>query len=278
VVSASLRFGTSGAPLSSARPGSVHGIRRVRELGLDHMEMAWGNGIRMSDQSAGRIAATAREHDVTLTAHAPYYVNLCGVPEVVERSLVRLTETARLGALCGAHSICFHPGFYGPLTGAQANARVRGNLRKLMRSVKKIRASVDVRTELTGKPTQVGSLEETLAWCRTLPEVRPCIDFSHRYAREQGRHNTYEEFGATLAAIEQELGRDALERLHIHIAGIRYGPRGERSHEPLRETAFRWKPLLRALKDMRVSGWVVCESPAMEDDALLLQKTYRRMK
>ena len=44
------------------------------------------------------------------------------------------------------------------------------------------------------------------------------------------------------------------------------------------ETAFRWKELLRALKDLNVSGWVVSESPAMEDDALLLQKTYRRLK
>jgi hypothetical protein len=27
-----------------------------------------------------------------------------------------------------------------------------------------------------------------------------------------------------------------------------------------------------------VAGWVVCESPAMEDDAVLLQRTYRRLR
>ena len=108
--------------------------------------------------------------------------------------------------------------------------------------------------------------------------MQPCVDFSHRYARAIGKHNTYEEFAATLAAIEDALGRGALERLHVHISGIQFGPKGERRHEPLRETAFRWKELLRALKDMKVSGWVVCESPEMEDDALLLQKTYRRLK
>ena len=145
-------------------------------------------------------------------------------------------------------------------------------------ALRRLRATSDVRTELTGKPTQVGSLEEILAWCREVEGVHACVDFSHQYAREQGKHNRYENFAGTLTAIEQALGRAALERLHVHISGIQYGPKGERRHEPLRETAFRWKELLRALKDLRVSGWVVSESPAMEDDALLLQQTYRRLK
>ncbi len=274
----SLRFGTSGIPRTSAKPGTVHGIRRARELGLDHLEMAWVNGVRMSDESADLIARTARECDLTLTAHAPYYVNLCGAPEIVERSLARLVEAGRLGTRCGAQSFCFHAGFYGTLGADEANRRVLAGLDSLRKSLKTVRASIDVRTELTGKPTQVGSLEEVLAWSRAVDGVSPCVDFSHRYAREQGRHNTYDEFAATLAAIEASLGRAALERLHVHISGIQFGPKGERRHEPLRETAFRWKELLRALKDLRVSGWVVCESPAMEDDALLLQKTYRRLK
>ena len=64
----------------------------------------------------------------------------------------------------------------------------------------------------------------------------------------------------------------------MHVSGIEYGPRGERRHQPLAETRFRWRELLRALKDLRVSGWVVSESPAMEDDALKLQRAYRRMR
>ncbi len=256
----------------------MHGIRRVRELGLDHLEMAWVHTIRMSDEAADRIAASARECDVTLTAHAPYYVNLCGEDVIVGRSLARLEETGRLASRCGAGSFCFHAGFYGALSPARANARVRGGLKRLVTTLKRARSTADVRTELTGKPSQLGSLDEVLGWCRAVPGVWPCVDFSHRYAREQGKHNTYEEFAATLAAIGSVLGRGALERLHVHVSGIQYGPRGERRHEPLARTAFRWRQLLRALKDLRVSGWVVCESPAMEDDALLLQKAYRRLK
>ncbi len=277
-MSAPLRFGTSGIPLSSARPGTVHGIRRARELGLDHLEMAWVNGVKMSDETAGAIAAAAREHDLTLTAHAPYFVNLCGEPDVVERSCARLEQAGRLGVLCGAQSFCFHAGFYGKLDRAEASQRVQGQLARITGALRGRGHAIDVRTELTGKASQVGSLEELLDWSAAVPGVLPCVDFSHHYARDVGQHNRYADFAATLSAIEQRLGRSALDRLHVHISGIQYGPKGERKHEPLRETKFRWKELLRALKDLRVGGWVVCESPCMEDDALLLQKTYKRLK
>lgn len=277
-MSAELRFGTSGIPLSTPRPGTVHGIRRARELGLDHLEMAWVNGVRMSDASADAIAAAAREHDVTLTAHAPYYVNLCGADDVAARSRARLEEAGRLGVRCGARSFCFHAGFYGALGAAEANRRVRAALGRVTAALRRRRLDIDVRAELTGKPSQVGSLEEVLDWSEAVPGVLPCVDFSHRYAREAGRHNRYEDFAATLEAIRDRLGRAALDRLHVHVSGIQYGPKGERRHEPLRETRFRWKELLRALKDAKVGGWVVCESPCMEDDALLLQRTYRRLR
>ncbi len=273
-----LRFGTSGIPRSTPRPGTEHGIRRARELGLDHLEMAWVNGARMSDEKAATIAEAARAHDLSLTAHGPYFINLCGAPDIVERSRARLVETARLATLCGAESFCFHAGFYGTLGAEEADRRVRQELASVMGETERNGSRVDVRPELTGKASQVGSLEEVLGWSASLPGIAPCVDFSHRYARALGEYNRYEDFAATIESIGSTLGRSALDRLHIHISGIQFGPKGERRHEPLRETAFRWKDLLRALKDLKVSGWVVSESPAMEEDALLLQRTYRRMK
>jgi len=273
-----LRFGTSGIPLSTPRPGTEAGIRRARELGLDCLEMAWVNGVRMGETTAERIAGAARAHDIALTAHGPYYVNLCGSDEIVHRSRDRLLHTARMAQRCGAESFCFHAGFYQALDAKEADRRVREGLSGVADALHREGVRVDVRPELTGKPTQVGSLDEILGWSETVPGVRPCVDFAHQYARSGGAFNSYREFGETLERIGGRLGRPALDRLHIHMGGIEYGPRGERRHVPLRASRFRYRELLRALKDCRVSGWVVCESPAMEEDALLLQRTYRRMR
>ena len=110
-----------------------------------------------------------------------------------------------------------------------------------------------------------GSIKERLEdfIVEEVPLYTPC---------DQGEHTYFEIEKTDLSTPE------ALERLHVHIAGIEFGPRGERRHLPLRESRFRYRELLRALKDCQVSGWVVCESPAMEDDALLLQRCYRRLR
>jgi deoxyribonuclease IV len=272
-----LRFGTSGIPLSSERPDSVHGIARARELGLDCMEMAWVNGVRMRPESADRIAAAAREHGLALTAHAPYYVNLCGEDAVRERSIARLEHTGLLAARCGAESFCFHAGFYGKRTEAEAQEMVLAGLREVTARLKGHGVNVDVRPELTGRVSQLGSLEHLIDWAERVPGIGPCIDFSHHYARLQGVPNDYAAFRSMLELVRRRLGVASLKRLHVHIAGIEFGPRGERRHLPLRKSRFRYRELLRALKDEEVSGWVVCESPEMEKDALRLQRAYRRL-
>jgi deoxyribonuclease-4 len=273
-----LRFGTSGIPLSTTRAGTEHGIARARALGLDCLEMAWGNGIRMGPATAARIARAAREHDLQLTAHAPYYVNLCGAADVRERSLERLVHSGELAARCGAQSFCFHAGFYQGRDPARARREVVEALHQVTARLRRRGVSVDVRPELTGRRSQVGSLEEILDFSDAVEGVRPCIDFSHHYARHGGAFNDYAAFTAILEAVRARLGNGALERLHVHISGIECGPRGERRHVPLRASKFRYRELLRALRDQVVSGWVVCESPEMEQDALRLQRAYRRLK
>jgi len=268
------RFGTSGIPRSSARPATEDGIRRAAELGLTCLEMAWGNGVRMKPETADRIARVAAETGLELTAHAPYYVNLCGSRETTARSVQRLIDTGVLAARCGARSFCFHPGFLGGQDFHHARVRVWRALTEVTRALRERGVTIDVRPELTGKPSQIGAFDETLMWCEMIPGVRPCIDFSHHYARLQGGPNRFDDFAAMLETIERRLGPEALERLHVHIAGIEFGPRGERRHLPLRESPFRYDELLRALKSRNVRGWVVCESPALEDDAMHLLETW----
>jgi deoxyribonuclease IV len=273
-----LRFGTAGIPLSTPRPGTEHGVRRAHELGLECMELAWGNGVRMSDAAADRIAAARRECGLELTVHAPYYVNLAGSAEIVERSHVRLVTTGRQGARCGAKSFCFHAGFMQGRLPALAAEGVEARLGAVVAELRREGVTIDVRPELTGKPSQLGSFEEILGWSVAVDGIHPCIDFSHQYARHQGRFNRYEEFAAMLDQLKKTLGRAALQRMHVHISGIEFGPKGERRHLPLKESKFRYRELLRALKDANASGWVVAETPAMEEDALRLQRCYRRMR
>jgi len=133
--------------------------------------------------------------------------------------------------------------------------------------------NVVLRPETTGKPTQFGELDELLQLSSELDNVLPCVDFSHIHARYR-RYNSYEEFCEILEKIEKTLGKEALKDMHMHVSGIDYGLKGEKSHLNLNESDFRYKELLKALKDFGVEGILICESPNLEEDALMLKKEY----
>ena len=65
--------------------------------------------------------------------------------------------------------------------------------------------------------------------------------------------------------------------MHMHVAGIAFGKRGELKHLNLEESDLQYVELLKALRDYKVKGLVICESPNPEEDALLLQTTYHTL-
>ncbi|HUT52199.1 MAG TPA: hypothetical protein VM658_02300 [bacterium] len=61
------------------------------------------------------------------------------------------------------------------------------------------------------------------------------------------------------------------------MSGIEWSAKGERRHVMLKESSLRWKALLRALDDCKVSGIMICESPVMEGDARVMKKEYLKL-
>jgi deoxyribonuclease-4 len=137
---------------------------------------------------------------------------------------------------------------------------------------------VNLRPETMGKSAMLGTLEETIAWSREIEGVLPCIDFAHLHARAgDGSFNSYQEFSAALKLVKDGLGKRGLQSLHIHLSGIDYGPKGEKKHLPLKEADLKYKELFRALIAANAGGRILCESPLMEEDALVMQKAYRSL-
>ncbi len=269
-----LLFGPAGTPLSSSSPTTRDGIERVRELGLGCMEVQFVQGVRMGERSAVQVGEMAKSAGVRLSAHGPYFINLnAREPEKIKASRERIMQTARIASLFGADSIVFHAAFYLGDQPSEVYSRVRQHLREVVRQLRDEGNRVWVRPELTGKPTQFGTLEEVINLSSEIEGVAPCIDFAHLYART-GRFNSYEEFAEILERVRGGLGREALGNMHIHVSGIAYGRGGETKHLVLEESDFRYVELLRALRDYGARGLVICESPNLEEDALLLKGTF----
>ena len=118
---------------------------------------------------------------------------------------------------------------------------------------------VTLRPETMGKSAMLGSLEDTLEMSKAIPGVEPCLDFAHLHARPgDGSMNTYDEWSLLLKAYQKALGKKALKRLHIHLSGIEYGPKGEKNHLELAESDLKLDALFQALRDFGCAGRILC--------------------
>jgi deoxyribonuclease-4 len=273
-----LLFGPAGVPKQAARRDSEAGIARVKRVGLDCMELEFVRGVSMGEQRAARVRVAAEKQGISLSVHAPYYINLnSSDSRIVAASQKRVFQAAYIGWLCGAESVAFHSGYYMGEPPMKTFRRVRKHLKEVLRTCKTEGITIQLRPETTGKPSQFGRLDEVLALSAELDGILPCIDFAHLHAYE-GTMNTSEEFVAVLEKIRSELGQQALADMHIHTSGIRFGPKGELEHLDLADSDFNYTALLRALKEFSVGGRLICESPDREADALLMKKKCDRMK
>jgi deoxyribonuclease-4 len=269
-----LLFGTAGVPFSSADDSSLAGIDGVAGLGLDCLEIEFVQGVKMGLDTAAKVRERAARRGVRLSVHAPYHINFNSENQGIRlQSRERLLKTARVGAACGAESVVFHAAFYGKDTAEATYAAVKRELAAVQSILRSERLAITLRVETMGKRCQFGSLDEVLALCRDVDGLQPCLDFSHLYARE-GKVNSYADFERVLSKVARKLGPRSLRNVHIHIAGIHFGDKGEIKHLNLEETEFRYDEWLQALRDLGVEGLVICESPNLEGDAVMLKKLY----
>ena len=270
-----LLFGTAGIPLSTEKPTTERGIERVRELNLDAMELEFVRSINVSKDKAPIVKEVAERNAVVLTCHAPYFINLnAKEKEKVEASKVRIINSARIAHLCGAWSVVFHAAYYMGMEKKTVYSRWKEAIEDIVQILQNDGIEIWIRPELTGKPTQFGDVDELIKLAQEVEMVLPCIDFAHLHARYNGAYNTRQEWVELLEKIEEGLGREALDNMHIHISGINYGEKGERNHLNLEESDLDYVELLRVLKEFNVKGVVISESPNIEGDALLMKETY----
>ena len=269
-----LLFGISGVPMGNGNQKFDYeaGINYLKKIGLDAMELPFVRAVNVTDRNRDRINSAKKKNDFYLSAHGSYFVNLNAEDEEkVDKSLERIIKGANALDSVGGKSLVFHPGYYLKTSKEEALEKITYNLKRLPKG------NVSYRLETTGKPSQFGNLKELVEICKNVDTCALCIDFSHIHARGAGALKTYHDFANILDYIGTNLSEEALYDMHIHLSGINYTAKGERNHMPFSQSDFNYKDCLKALVDFKVKGCIICESPILENDALLLKNYYNSL-
>lgn len=237
---------------------SIEKIKELYELGINHVEVEFVHNIYMKEPEARELGKLAKKLNMTLTIHAPYYINLnSNDEEKVEASKKRILGSCRLGHFMKAKYVTFHAGFYGKDSREQTYNKIKAEIQKMQEEIKKNGWKIKLAPELTGKKSQFGNEDELLE-LKKETGCFLCVDFAHYKARYQNK-KSYKE-------LIQKLKKAKIKQVYSHFSGIEYGEKGEKRHKltDLKET----EEILKEIKKNKLGLIMVNESPDDIKDAL----------
>lgn len=241
---------------------TLEGIKHVKEIGLDAMEVEFTYGVRMSNELAKEAGKLAKELNISLSVHAPYWINLASKDKKkIEESKKRILNSCERAHHLGVKYVVFHQGFYQKRDPKAVYNIIRESLKDLIKRNKY--KEVKITCETTGKTGAFGTLQELLRLKKEIG-IEICVDFAHIYARQHGKIN----YGEILRHFKGK-------HLQAHFSGIEYTEKGEKRHLNMSKPDFTAlaKEILKQKQDITI----ICESPITWKDSLKQKKIFEKL-
>lgn len=277
-----IRFGPAGNSDSFYAQGHKHSFEApawLRGMGLSAYEYSFGRGVRLTPETAALIAAEARAHDIAVSVHAPYFINLSNPdPEKREASFRYILDSARMVDALGGDRAVVHVGAVMKMQRADALKNCRDGLKEAYVRLDDAGLShIHLCPETMGKYSQIGDLQETLDFCLLDERLIPCLDFAHLHALMQGGLRESADFEKILDTVEKTLGPDRARQMHVHFSTIEFTAAGEKQHHTFAEPAFgpRFECLAPLLKARGYAPRIICECKGtMAEDAAQMARIF----
>lgn len=278
-----IKFGVAGNSTSFYNEGYTTTIEAAlwcKNRGIDMFEYSFGKGINLSDKTAFEIGNAFRLQGIEMSVHAPYYINFANTePEMVQKSIMYVVNSVRkMKAINCGDRIVVHPATQGKLDRAEAFNLTLDNLKKLIEALEIYELdSYKICTETMGKLSQIGTLEETIAFAGLAKNIYPCIDFGHLNARTLGQIKTKEDYKDIINYMLDRLPFEKVRDMHIHFSKIMYGQKGEIKHLTFEDNLYGpdFEPLSEVLYENKLEPKIICESDGTQaEDAMLMKNIY----
>lgn len=253
----------------------------VKSIGLDAYEYEAGNGLSASASMLAEIGREAKENNIKMSYHTPYFISLSGVVEEKRlNSINYIRQSLDAAKLLGAGTIVVHTGSAAKITRDEAMRLAGDTLVKTLASVDTY--GIKIGLETMGKVNQLGTLDEVLELCRIDSAFVPVIDFGHLNARDLGGvFVTADDYLRVFDKIDHALGADVACNLHCHFSKIEWTGSGEKKHLTFEDNLYGpdFEPLIDVIIKEKLSPTIICESAGTQsDDALSMKKYYLENK
>lgn len=253
----------------------------LASMGLNGYEIECGRGVRIAQKTYDELPGLAEKHGITISLHTPYYISLSSENEETRiKSVGYILESARAAKKTGAKKIVIHSGSCAKISRELALQYAKDTLYKSIYQMdKEDLGDIILCPETMGKMNQLGTVEEVIELCRLDDRMLPCVDFGHLNARTLGSIKTISDYENILDKIEDGLGFERLNNMHVHFSKIEYTAGGEKRHLTFEDTDFgpNFEPLMELFAKRKLNPSIICESAGTQaEDAAEMKKTYEK--
>ena len=283
----SARFGPAGNSdsFSANFKSTIQAPGYLEKMGLDHYEYQCGRGVRVTDKTAFALRDKAKEHNITLSLHAPYFISLSSIePEKRDNSIDYILQSCDAAKRLGAQRIVIHSGSCAKISREEALELAKDTITRARKAaVEQGFEDIIFCPETMGKVNQLGDLREVLELCKLDDTFLPCVDFGHLNAREFGFIKGRAEYEKIIEEMENAIGKDRTNVFHSHFSKIMFTePGGEKKHLTFDDNQGYgpdFEPLMEMIAKKNMSPIFVCESAGTQDkDALTMKNYYLSVK
>ncbi len=250
-----------------------------RPIGIDSpleeddivLELFWN--LAKSYEELRILGKLAKELDIQLSLHTPYYMDLVSNSELTEKSLDYIVWGGLLANEMDAKYVVNHIGLYGELSKAQAMKNVVGNVKYLKNKFKELKLKPKLGFENSGKHAVFGSLDEILSLSKKVKGVLPILNFAHHHARTNGSLKDQKKF----EEVFEKLSPFWKDEYYVHFAGVFYENGNETMIVAIKKGDLKFETLANVILQNEYNITVISSSPLLEHDAAYMRVIMERV-
>lgn len=231
------------------------------------------SGVAKTYLELQELGAMARELDVKLSIHTPYYMDMVSDGELCWKSMDAIRWGGLIANELGADVVVTHIGLYDAVSERTAMNRVSQRIADLVKWYRRHAIRAKIGLEVSGRTEIFGSVPEILSLCRRIRGTAPVINFAHIHAREFGGLKEPEDF----VRVFERIGKVYSGAFYVHFSGVEHEGGNEKRYTPIKKGDLRFEPLAEALIEENYDLTVISSSPLLEHDAMYMKVILERV-
>ncbi|MFO7619594.1 MAG: TIM barrel protein [Thermoplasmata archaeon] len=220
-----------------------------------------------------QLGEIAKNLDVVLSVHTPYYMDLVANNDLTERSIESIRWAGILADAMDAQIVVTHMGMYGDISKKAATKNIADNIALIQEWYDESEINIPIGLETSGRQEIFGSFEEIEKICADIKGPVPVINFPHVHARGNGSLKKKEDF----QELFDRANKFTKGRFYAHFSGVEHENGNEIRYTPIKKGDLKFEPLAECILENDIELTVISGSPLLEHDAMYMKVILERV-